>query len=536
MSVISLHNAPLEILLIILDNVDPISLINLAQTCQTLRATIRPTRINFLQRLLALELIPEYGGIAPLLRGRDSQISPPMGSKDWKSNKYACGGCLKLLPHTRFDNHNILRLDLRKPPPGSREANRLAEWWFIDRWDDSVRARIFQHRIHIRARDESLADVRKRYHEAIHPWDSMRQAGGINQFLWAGNMEAEILAANDRIASDHELLICGLRRHSRRCIECIFLRGDWHRNKNSINNAGRAGSLPYPVITGRKLDFYNLFDRCFPNLFHPVPRAEMGRRFYYYGAHDNKTYHLTMRILRCGGCAKWNEALQFRFLPFDAYEEVHFLTRAIDKYLVQDAELGELREPRCNRCFLKEHGMAAFRRHLVAFARSLMVDALKKAQYQVLFGWDKLRDDFRLPFGDYANYWVEYGKSIVSEFPIQGEDLVTEPFLTTHQLDELSQRFTCFTSFVERMYQGLRPVRPAISDIRTNEEIMASTMDSWFRVWYDDYHLYEKTYRRLQDQLKWIEQHELEVVSYALEADPWGPESWDLGWEVEEES
>ncbi|KAK3952972.1 hypothetical protein QBC32DRAFT_184242, partial [Pseudoneurospora amorphoporcata] len=123
-----LHNVPLDILLVILGYVDPISLINLAQTCQVLRATIRPTRANLLQRLLALELIPEYGGIVPLIRSRTIQVSPPMSSKDWQSNKYACGGCLKLLPHTRFDNHNILRLDLRKPPSGSKEANRLADW------------------------------------------------------------------------------------------------------------------------------------------------------------------------------------------------------------------------------------------------------------------------------------------------------------------------------------------------------------------------------------------------------------------------
>lgn len=531
MSVISLHNAPLEILLIILDNVDPISLINLAQTCQALRATIRPTRINFLQRLLALELIPEHGGIAPLLRGRDSQIFPPMGSKDWESNKYACGGCLKLLPHTRFDNHNILRLDLRKPPPGSREVNRLAEWWYLDRWDDGVRARIFQHRIYTRARDESLADVRMRYHEATHPWESMRHLNGIDQFLWAEDMEADILAANDRIASDHELLICGLRRHNRRCIECSFLRGDWHR-LNSFNNRRRV-IPPLPVTTGRSMDFYNLFDRCFPNIFRHVPRAEMGRRFYYYGNHQNKAYQVTMRIIRCGGCANWQEASQFR-LPIDAYKERDSLMRTLERDMVQDAELGELREPRCNRCFLREHGMAAFRQHLVAFARSLMLDALKRAQFQFLFGWDKLRDDFRLPFGEFANYWVEHGKSIVSDFPIQGEDLFAEPFLTTHQLDELSRRYTRFTIFVEQMYQGLRPERQTIMDIRSNEEIMGSTMTSWFRIWYDNYQLYDKTYRMLQDRLKWIEQHELEVVSYALEADPWGPKSCDLGVEVEE--
>ncbi|KAJ4353097.1 hypothetical protein N0V85_009605, partial [Neurospora sp. IMI 360204] len=475
MPVIPLHKVPLDILLIILGYVDPISLINLAQTCQALRATIRPTRANLLQRLLALELIPEYGGIVPLIRSRTIQVSPPMDSKDWQSNKYACGGCLKLLPHTRFDNHNILRLDLRKPPPGSKEANRLADWWYLDGWDDGVRARIIQHRVYIRVRDEleSLTDVRRRHHEATHPGEEMPHPNGVNQFLWAADEEADTLAAKDRIASDAELLICGLRRHNRRCIECRFLRGDWlqyhrhHLNPWRVNR--REGVSPLPMSTGRMMDFYNLFDRCFPTLFHPVPRAEMGRRFYQLGNQQNKAYPSIMRIIRCGGCAKWHEASQFR-LSVDAYKAVHFLVREIDRYSVQDAELGELREPRCNRCFLREHGMAAFRRHLIAFARSLMLDALDRARFQVLFGWGKLRDDFRLPFGDFANYWAEYGRSIVSDFPIQGENLFAGPFPTTNQLDELSRRCTRFKVFVEHMYQGLRPVRQTILDSRSNEE------------------------------------------------------------------
>ncbi|KAJ4408015.1 hypothetical protein N0V85_004295 [Neurospora sp. IMI 360204] len=537
MPVISLHNVPLDILLIILGNVDPISLINLAQTCQALRATIRPTRANLLQRLLALELIPEYGGIVPLIRGRDNQISPPIGSKDWQSNKYACGGCLKLLPHTMFDNHNILRLDLRKPPPGSKEANRLAEWWYLDGWDDRIRARIIQHRVHTRARDEleSLAHVRRRHHVATHPGEEMPHPNGVNQFLWAADEEANTLAAKDRIASDAELLICGFRRHNRRCNECRFLRGDWRR-LNPANNRGRVKS-PLPVAAGRKLLFYNLFDRCFPTLFHPVPLAETGRRLTLFSNQHNKTYTWTMRTIRCGGCAKWQDASQFR-LPIAAYQAAHLPvreTREIDGYLVQDAELGELREPRCNRCFLRDHGMAAFRRHLVAFARSLMLDVLDRAQFQVLFGWYRLRDDFRLPFGDLANYWAEYGRPIVSDFPIQGEYLRDVPFLTTDQLDELSRRYTRFTIFVEHMYQGLRPVRQTILDSRSNEEVMSSVMTSWFRIWYGDYHLYERTYRRLQDRLKWIEQHELEVVSYALGVDPLAPKRYDFEVEVEEE-
>ncbi|KAK3948031.1 hypothetical protein QBC32DRAFT_269681 [Pseudoneurospora amorphoporcata] len=526
MPAISLHTVPLDILLSILGYVDPISLINLAQTCQSLRVTIQPTRANLLQRLLAVELI----GIVPLIRGRDNQIIPPIGSIDWESNKYACGGCLKLLPHQMFDNHNILRLDLRKPPPGSWEANRLAEWWYLDGWEDDVRGRIIQHRVFTRISNEikSLAHVRRQHHEATHPDDHMPH-DGVNQFLWAAEAKA-IIAANDRTAYDAELLLCGLRRHNRRCNECRFLGGDL-RHLNPTNNPGNAFP-PLPVATGRKLPFYNLFDRCFPTLFNPIPLSGTGRRFTQFGNQRNKAYTWMMCTVRCRGCSKWKDASQFR-LPIAAYKTEDLLKREIANYLVPDPQLGELRKPRCNRCFLAEHGMAAFRGHIVRFARSLLIDALNRVKFQVLFGWGKLLEDFG-PGGEFAN-WAECGVPIVSGFPIQmEEDLLAVPPLTTLQLDDLYHRYTRFTIFVEHMYQGLRPLRQSILDSRSNEEIMNNVMTSWFRIWYDDYFLYERTYRRLQNRLDWMEQHEEEVVRYALGVDPLMLERYNFEMEVED--
>lgn len=531
MSVISLDNVPLDIQLIILGYVDPISLINLAQTCQTLRTVIQPTRANLLQRLLALELLPQYGGIVPLIRGRDNHITPPVDSQGWQSNRYACGGCLKLLPHTMFDNHQILRLDLRKPPPGGREDNRLAEWWYLNGWDDEVRGRIIQHRIHTRASQEleALADVRQRHYEATHPNDDMPHHG-VNQFLWAGGEEADAVAANDQVAYEAGLQICGLRRHNRRCNECRFLRGDW---RHLVSNPNPMTGLPsLPMATGRKLPFYNLFDRCFPTLFAPVPLSEAGRRFTQFGNQGNKAYTWMMCTVRCRGCSKWQDVSQFR-LPIDAYKTEAFLARELAQYLVRDPELGELREPRCNRCFLAEHGLPTFRRHLVNFARSLVSDALDRARFQVLFGWDKLREDFRLPGGEFAN-WAEYGRPIVSDFPIQGDNLLDTLFLIGPQLDDLHRRYTQFTLFVEQMYQGLRPLRQSILDTRSSQEVMDFVLSSWFRLWYDDYYLYESTYRKLQDRLRRILVNQQELVEYVLNGNPLLLDRYDFEVEVKD--
>ncbi|KAK3402377.1 hypothetical protein B0T20DRAFT_459310 [Sordaria brevicollis] len=526
----SLNNVPLDIQILILGYVDPISLINLAQTCQSLRTTIQPTRANLLQRLLALELLPEYGGIVPIIRGRDNQITPPVDSQAWLSNKYACGGCLQLLPHTMFDNHQILKLDLRKPPPGSREANRLAEWWYLNDRKDDVRARIIQHRIFTRASQqlESLADVRQRHHEATHPDDDMPHQG-INQFL-AGGEEAEILAAHDRVAYEAELQICGLRRFNRRCNECRFLRGDWRHLDGNLNPV--AGLPALPVATGRKLPFYNVFDRCFPTFFSPVPPSEVGRRFTQFGNQWNKAYTWMMCTVRCRGCSRWQDASQFR-LPVEAYKTEAFLARELRQYLVRDPVLGELREPRCNRCFLAKHGVDAFRRHLVDFAASLLSDARQRAKLQVLFGWDKLCDDFRFPGGEFQN-WAEYGEPIVFGLPLPEGSILDLLHLDVPLLDELHRRYTEFTLFVEKMYQGLPPLRQSILDTRSSQQVMDVVMISWFRLWYDDYYVYESTYRRLEGRLQRINQSGEQLVEYVLNGDPLMMERYDFDVEIEE--
>ncbi|KAK1774252.1 hypothetical protein QBC45DRAFT_425499 [Copromyces sp. CBS 386.78] len=386
-----------------------------------------------------------------------------------------------------------------------------------------------QHRVYTRVSAEikSLADVRRKHHEAIHSDDHMPH-NGVNQFLWAADEEAEAIAANDRTAYDAELLLCGLRRHNRRCNECRFLRGDL-RHLNPTNNPGNAFP-PLPVARGRKLPFYNLFDRCFPTFFNPVPLHQTGRRFTQFGNQRNKAYTWMMCTVRCSGCSKWKDASQFR-LPMAAYGTEDLLKREIANYLVPDPQLGELRKPSCNGCFLAEHGMAAFRRHIVRFARSLLVDALDRVKYQVLFGWEKLLEDFG-PGGEFTN-WAEYGLPIVLDFPVQMEQgRFAVPPLTTLQLDDLYYRYTRFTIFVRHMYQGLRPLRQSI--LGSNEEIMHNVMTSWFRIWYDDYFLYERTYRRLQNRLDWMEQHEEEVVRYALGVDPLMLERYDFEVEGEE--
>jgi hypothetical protein len=93
---------PTEILCAIIRLVDPIGLISLSQASCAFRALIQPSQNDFVQRLLALELDPALGGIVRF-RSRDNNLTPPWDDAEaWKAIRFACVGCMKLLPHTVF--------------------------------------------------------------------------------------------------------------------------------------------------------------------------------------------------------------------------------------------------------------------------------------------------------------------------------------------------------------------------------------------------------------------------------------------------
>lgn len=160
-----------EILCLIVTTLDPISLISLSQSSRGFRSFIQPTRAHFVQRLLSLELLPENNGryrSVPLFRGRDSTMHPDDSDvQAWEGIRYACAGCLKLRSHMHFDNHSILRLGLRKPPPGSTEATKLTDWEpYNDHFEDPGEKwqRIQQRKEEARERDKLW---RREYHNAI---------------------------------------------------------------------------------------------------------------------------------------------------------------------------------------------------------------------------------------------------------------------------------------------------------------------------------------------------------------------------------
>lgn len=248
-----LLSMPVEVLCAIFVLLHPISLIATSQTSRTLRTIIDPTHHDFVQRLLALELLPESGGIVPRFRSRDSTIAPPTSSPEWRRNKYACSLCLKLRSHMFFDNHSILRLRLRKPPPGSREATKLTTWEPLELRDPATR--------HKRARQRAAADKDRLAPEraAYHQYSTGVGFPSLARDPLRRNSDFDYGPA-DESADELEKALCGTERHKRAYNPCRHLRGDW-------SHPGRTLGRPdAPIVKSRRVSRHHVLERHFPGL------------------------------------------------------------------------------------------------------------------------------------------------------------------------------------------------------------------------------------------------------------------------------
>ncbi|KAG7285702.1 hypothetical protein NEMBOFW57_007995 [Staphylotrichum longicolle] len=265
---------PLEILQQIVCQLDPISLIALSQASKPWRALINPLRHDHIQRMLALELLPEHGGIVPLFDEQTAKSVPWWGSEEWKSNKYACCGCMKLRSHMMFSNSAILRRPYRKPPPGSVEAAKAA----ITDWEPlepSHRWRRIQERA---AREQ---EVRAKWARAAEP-----KPDPTNPWLRVPrDKETEAAIAK---------YLVGTARQKRRCIDCELRLGNWSLlNKPPI-------TTKVPVVKSRQLRFSDDWDRHFPGLVESLDPNQTPKQWRWYRGSSVAMYcTLLTKILIC---------------------------------------------------------------------------------------------------------------------------------------------------------------------------------------------------------------------------------------------
>jgi hypothetical protein len=493
-----LFSMPVEVLCAIVVLLDPISLIAASQTSRALRTFIEPTRHDFIQRLLALELLPESGGIVPLLRARDSAITPPMGSPEWRRNKYACSLCLKLRSHTWFDNHSILRLRLRKPPPGSPEATKLTTWEPFDVRDPATRWKRAQRRA--AEEKERLVSERATYHRyctgADFPTSTLVK---YNPFRINWNFD---FGPADKHAEDVEKALCGTERDKRACNHCRHQRGDW-------SHPGLALGRPdAPIVKSRQVPFPHLFERHFPGFLdflyklNPDPALSPPKTH----ARHFKNYNLNHRhdmwtqyTAYCGSCLQWQEVAGFGYYT----------------YYMKEVPMVPLDRPKhqppipwptsCNQCSQKEDP-SAFTQRASGAAIQVANAALDAVTDRLTCGWNCL-------FRDFGNYSLgrfhRAGKRIMSGLPSNPPTLETPA--PTLILDE---------SIIPDLRIRLEQLRSFFRD-EVPDRIRDEYVSNFFKVWLEDYELNEAVYLQMKKATAMIKEQPGIVELYFSEREPY---------------
>ncbi|KAL2017430.1 hypothetical protein VTK56DRAFT_2086 [Thermocarpiscus australiensis] len=473
---------PGEILQLIIGFLDPVSLISLSQTSRSLRAVINPTHHDFVRRLLALELLPEHGGIVPLFRGRDNRLTPPWDSSEWKRNKYACCGCMKLLPHMMFDNHDILGMRYRKPPPGSIEA-RKAE---ITDWEP-LEPGLRRRRILARAAQERREGQkwRRQYHLAVTGEYGVDPAAP--PFAWVDPGPA------DAAAEEAEKYLCGTAREKRRCLECRFLYGPWMPGGWCFRNDYGMGDTP--IVPSRQLKFPNILERYFPGLADPpLPPEGIPRRWRIQREFADRML-LTLYAGRCASCSTWKELGAFGIWTKPEYNPRRPLGPLV-----------------CTHCRFKgDQDPSLLARELSDAALEILRGDLSSATKNLQFGWTFVWNDFiakhrrSAPLEAHETVKTEVVDGLkMKHDPRQLHDPVLD--FDESNLPDLRRRFHRFRDFLYN-------------------EVDASTrgtlLQSWYRLWVEDYDLLESEYHWLKQQIARIESDRDLVLKYVLDRDPY---------------
>jgi hypothetical protein len=468
---------PLEILQDIVRQLDPISLVALSQTSTSWRAVISPLRHDYIQRLLALELVPAHGGIVPVFDEHNMDLAPPWDSDEWKATKYACCGCMKLRRHMMFTNHAILHRPYRKPPPESVEAAKAA----ITDWEPLAPAARWR-RIQERAASEQAvrrecaraADARRldaQQHAPAHPFAriSLRHA------------------ETDRETAKY---LVGVARQKRRCIDCERR----HRNWPMLTTAPpSAANKTIPAVRSRQLRFHGLWERYFPGLLERPPPAKFPRPWRALRGSSDDTL-LTLYLVSCPGCDTWQEHSAFR--QWDLFRWGFHSPRPTSLPLL------------CNRCHLETHkDPDLLARELSAGALKILRSCQQEALSHLEFGWKWVRRDFHGSERDPNN-------AVLGEYAAVGHELLDglqwnsdrDVVVERSNMPDLRRRLDRYKQF---LYHEIRP------------ETRSRVLQSWTKLWVEDYALTEGMYYWLSKNIECVESDPAIVLKHVLEHDPY---------------
>ncbi|PVH79156.1 hypothetical protein DL98DRAFT_572635 [Cadophora sp. DSE1049] len=448
---------PIDIQVLVLPLLSSTSLIAISQTNRYFRDLVQPDKRQFVNRLLELECLPEYGGEVTI--NENAKIIVPS-----ESVSYACTRCLKIIPHTRFDNHAILRLRFRKPPPKSRAARKLCGWVSGD-----AKAR------GLKRQDDLKNDTLENWMRQIDP--------SCNLAEWTS------------------LYHIGSCRNRRLCNECKFATGFWSRNvgvrggwrgKQRNSNVGTA---QVPVVKGRQRRCHDSTERYFWGLFPIAADSHYPWRWKIYREENCDWW--TLWWIRCPGCAVWQERAAFR--KGSGYG-VKATPADPDMFRQSGWDGPHFENWRCHQCFAVAFGEKELERELLAFWN-------EKVGYEL--------SQFRslLP----SSFYVVDGIEQQTGKKYSWEQIVKMDSVSSQLLRKVPSGRELARADDEQRRHYYKILKRWFDTLDTPEQVLGGLMDrSWFRQWIVGYDILEKRIEELETCTKILEADPNTLVSFAF--------------------
>jgi len=451
---------PVEIQLLILPLLTPSSLISLSQTSQYFRQLIDPQKKHFVNQLLEQECLPKYGGEVTI--NPQAKLIIPPGTVS-----YACTHCLKIIPHTHFDNHALLRLRFRKPPPEARATQNICGWTSGN------------------AKTQGLMRQAGLRNDTLRSWVKQNSSSGIP--------ESKLV----------ELYKIGTSRNRRMCNECKFMTGFFSRNigvkyewRVKHRNTS-VGTAMVPVVKGRQRRCHDSTERYFYGLFPVASDTEYPWRYKNYREENCDWW--TLWSIRCPGCAIWQERAAFR--KGNGYG-VKATPADSDEWRQVGWDGPHFEDWRCNRCLVTSAGKEELGNQLLAF-------------WKRLAGFEISMFKNLLPAGWYDVEAIEFA----TERKYSWRQIVKEDSIFSQSFTEIPTAKKIADMDIEKRRHYYRIFKRWFDNLEDPEAILGGLLNNkhGFRRWSTDYEILEKRIKDLEICTKILEADPDKLVRYALD-------------------
>ncbi|KAH7265948.1 hypothetical protein NW759_008015 [Fusarium solani] len=315
----ALDSLPTELQCSFIRLLDPIGLISLSQTSQHFRLLIKPTTGHFVERLLQMETLEEYGGPMPFLALY--LVHPDPLPDECNDVCWACTSCRRLLVRQCFGNISIQQPAYQKLMRDSPLYNAPTTW-------------------------EPVADM-------VHK------------------------------PTIEEDVFIGSYRQNRRCLECQYRRGELGPTSHEADGTARVPVQDSRrLLFYSELDRYfpglsDFLGRQIPKALETID-LNNGRS----QSSATRPISWEMWMVRCPGCTRWKELRNFRvqvhhLVPIRHSERDYF------PYLWDNLEFrgkveALLKGACCNACFAKANGRLELGHALGSWFRALIDRALQE--------------------------------------------------------------------------------------------------------------------------------------------------------------